>query len=537
MSTVAGSDSGFPASGNDGEEQAGKGDGVEAADSSVSDMIPPPVGLSFTPPPPPRPSVVLVHNPNSPFHHPNARRPSDATTITTPGSHGSIAAPSPSGMTSLTLDGHSPEPEEVTGAVGDLVERVVSADVGDGTGDFARASSVTVTDHTGRSESRQSHDILRASTHLRQARSAVVYKKPTIGILGGMGFAAGYHFQELFHKALLQIIKELPAEVRESFENEIRTQGVDAYFPDEFALSRVMPRRDWILEERDKASKEMKSDQGADMLYRSKLADLAEDLASDEPNPRDPTFCMKMAITQLAAFGADIIAIPCNTAMIYKPFIEDSCPGSTIIDIVGETVAAIPSTATKVGLMSTKATREGRLYHKACLAKGIEVVTLPDEPLASDPKGRSLQGIAAEIIEAVKELKHVPEEDSIFEAMDYLKLALMKLQGAGKRQASLALKGFAENLLSHDVAEDPRKPLYEDMSTIMEFFKSEGCQSVILGCTEFPVVQQFNYKTHGLNVVNSTEALANAVAREVREQYVRRAEIIAKGNLSHGASL
>ncbi|MBE6611437.1 MAG: amino acid racemase [Ruminococcaceae bacterium] len=80
---------------------------------------------------------------------------------------------------------------------------------------------------------------------------------------------------------------------------------------------------------------------------------------------------------RLAAFGADVIAIPCNTAHYFYDRLAESVD-VPILNIIEEAVAHLTARGvTKFGLLATDGTVESGTYQKYCASRGIECV-IPD---------------------------------------------------------------------------------------------------------------------------------------------------------------
>jgi aspartate racemase len=90
----------------------------------------------------------------------------------------------------------------------------------------------------------------------------------------------------------------------------------------------------------------------------------------------DPTADLTATARGLERAGAEVIAIPCNSAHAYLAAIRRSVK-IPVLDIMEE-VAAAASTLTPspraVGLLATPGTVRARLYHRALAARGIAVV-------------------------------------------------------------------------------------------------------------------------------------------------------------------
>lgn len=86
---------------------------------------------------------------------------------------------------------------------------------------------------------------------------------------------------------------------------------------------------------------------------------------------------MKKAIIEgaqkLESTGASFIAMPCNTAHLY--FEELQCSLSIpILNIVDETLQAIPETAKRVALLATEATIQAGIYQDGIAKRNIEYI-------------------------------------------------------------------------------------------------------------------------------------------------------------------
>jgi aspartate racemase len=104
------------------------------------------------------------------------------------------------------------------------------------------------------------------------------------------------------------------------------------------------------------------------------------------PNPGP---ALEAMARRLEAAGAEILAMPCNTAHAYIEEIR-AAVSIPMIDMIEETASAIDRSA--IGLLATIGTAKTRLYQKAFEARGIETIV----PGAED------QGTVMEIIRAIK---------------------------------------------------------------------------------------------------------------------------------------
>ncbi|WP_342378210.1 aspartate/glutamate racemase family protein [Bacillus thuringiensis] len=86
---------------------------------------------------------------------------------------------------------------------------------------------------------------------------------------------------------------------------------------------------------------------------------------------------MKKAIIEgaqkLESTGASFIAMPCNTAHLYFKELQQSL-SIPILNIVDETLKAIPETAKRVALLATEATVQAGIYQDGIAKRNIEYI-------------------------------------------------------------------------------------------------------------------------------------------------------------------
>ncbi|OOZ88733.1 aspartate/glutamate racemase family protein [Bacillus cereus] len=86
---------------------------------------------------------------------------------------------------------------------------------------------------------------------------------------------------------------------------------------------------------------------------------------------------MKKAIIEgaqkLESTGASFIAMPCNTAHLYFEELQRSL-SIPILNIVDETLKAIPKTAKRVALLATEATVQAGIYQDGIAKRNIEYI-------------------------------------------------------------------------------------------------------------------------------------------------------------------
>lgn len=90
----------------------------------------------------------------------------------------------------------------------------------------------------------------------------------------------------------------------------------------------------------------------------------------------DPTPHLVATARALERAGAEVIAIPCNSAHVYLEQIRRGVrvPVLDIMEEVAAAVAALRPRPRAVGLLATPGTIHARLYHRALASRGFDVV-------------------------------------------------------------------------------------------------------------------------------------------------------------------
>ena len=162
----------------------------------------------------------------------------------------------------------------------------------------------------------------------------ITFPQP-VGILAGMGPAAGVDFVRLFVAAC---------------EDWLRAHGrpvTDQAYPEHWMVQLPVPDR------------------------TRALADPAA------PQPLEP---LARGLAQLAGLGARAAAIPCNTAHAWHAALQQRVPQIELLHMPRETAAALRRQGRRrVALLATQGTYRQGLYDQAFADAGIECV-MPDEP-------------------------------------------------------------------------------------------------------------------------------------------------------------
>jgi aspartate racemase len=82
---------------------------------------------------------------------------------------------------------------------------------------------------------------------------------------------------------------------------------------------------------------------------------------------------------KLVAFGADVIAIPCNTAHYFYDVVKESVD-ATVINIIEESCRRVKiSGGTCIGILATEGTVKAQAYHMMAHSMGLECVAPSSE--------------------------------------------------------------------------------------------------------------------------------------------------------------
>ena len=155
----------------------------------------------------------------------------------------------------------------------------------------------------------------------------------TVGILGGMGPAAGADFVRLFVAACAA---------------HLRAQGAvvcDQAFPEHWLAQVPVPDRTAALNRPGFGGHQ----------------------------PLEP---MLQAVGKLAALGATTVAVACNTAHAWHAALQDRFPQIEVLHVAQVVAAAVASMGVRdVGLLATRGTYQSRVYDDAFARLGVQCHT------------------------------------------------------------------------------------------------------------------------------------------------------------------
>jgi aspartate racemase len=169
---------------------------------------------------------------------------------------------------------------------------------------------------------------------------------------------------------------------------------------------------------------------------------------------------LRNACKALEAAGVDFITIPCNTAHLFIDQLRQVC-ATPIISIIDATQAAIPATMKKVAILATRTTIDHGLYQKSLLKNGMIPILVDD----------ATQNRLSQTILNVVQTLHTDED------RDFMK-------------------------------------------KIVQNLRKRGCDAIILGCTELPLIVESDE-----TIISSLVALKKAAVQSLMQPAAERARL------------
>lgn len=197
------------------------------------------------------------------------------------------------------------------------------------------------------------------------------------------------------------------------------------------------------------------------LVSKASIPDRTEFILGKSPD--SPLPAMAEGVRSLAQAGAELIAVPCNTAHYFYDEIQKISP-VPVLNIVKETVRLAKNAGVrKIGIMATAGTVTAGAYQQACLEEGISFA-LPCE--------RS-QSALMDII--YKSIKTAREPDMA----EFIRIA-EELYGAG---AEAIILGCTELSLIRGLEKYPRF-LFIDSLLVLALRAIEACGKIPTGFPE-----------------------------------------------------
>jgi len=201
-------------------------------------------------------------------------------------------------------------------------------------------------------------------------------------------------------------------------------------------------------------------------------------------------------ILSIAALDVDLILLACNTAHMYLPFLKEKTE-IPIISIIEKTLTYFKknfSKSSKAGLISTKATKEKKLYHNLFYKNGIEIIDIDSATQDS-------------IMEAIYLIKAGVE-------LNYDKPFIENSQNRTNTYQAAVLKNHPyKQVLIQSKLPNPNFIV----KTAIEELERKGCNHIIFGCTELPLVIPYLKKESELHFIDPNTILAEATVEILME--------------------
>ncbi len=160
--------------------------------------------------------------------------------------------------------------------------------------------------------------------------NGLMHKTRVVGILGGMGPAAGADFARLFVQACADRMREQNIPVS------------DQAFPEHWLAQVPVPDRSTAL-------------------------------ASPGPGGHQPLDPMLQAMGKLAALGATTVAVACNTAHAWHGELQERFPQLEVLHVAREVAHTLAGRGVReVGLLATAGTYRAGLYDQALRRAGLQ---------------------------------------------------------------------------------------------------------------------------------------------------------------------
>ncbi len=225
-------------------------------------------------------------------------------------------------------------------------------------------------------------------------------------------------------------------------------------------------------------------------------------MADAGASPRNPALQAASVVRMLAAAGARVIGVPCNTfhaPAIFDRFrqeirdLTDGEDGLQVVHMIRATLDHVASAypgARRVGILSTNGTYLHRIYWNAIAERGLEPLVLPYEPRAFSPAEQ------AERRDAIIAGRLAPLQNDVHHAIASVEWGIKSgLQaGEGYPGPKAVLKAAARRLVE------------------------AGADVLILGCTEIPLALS-EADVPDLALADPLEALARGLVEAWRARF------------------
>lgn len=197
-------------------------------------------------------------------------------------------------------------------------------------------------------------------------------------------------------------------------------------------------------------------------------------------------------IDSMSALDVNLILLACNTAHMYLPALRErtQIPIICMIDKTLDYFRKNFPENSKVGLISTKATQEKKLYHTLFSKNNIDIIDI----------GPSTQDSIMEAIYLLKTGVDLTCNDTFIESTHF------PLEINSEQIKVLKSHPYKKILLQQKF---PNPKL--TIKRTIEELKKKGCQHIILGCTELPLVIPYLDKEPDIYLIDPNTIVATAI--------------------------
>ena len=197
-------------------------------------------------------------------------------------------------------------------------------------------------------------------------------------------------------------------------------------------------------------------------------------------------------VESISALDVDLILLACNTAHMYLPTLRErtDIPIICMIDNTLEYLQRNFPENSKIGLISTKATQEKKLYHTSFSRNNVDIIDIDS----------STQDSIMEAIYLIKAGVDPTCEDPFIEN------TYIPLEVSSEQVRNLKSHPYKHVLLQQRFP----NPILTVKSAIEEL-KRKGCQHIILGCTELPLVIPYLGKEPNVHLIDPNTIIATAI--------------------------
>lgn len=202
-------------------------------------------------------------------------------------------------------------------------------------------------------------------------------------------------------------------------------------------------------------------------------------------------------LSSISSLGVDLILLACNTAHMYLSVLQEKTeiPVISIMEKVLEHLSNHFPSCSRVGLISTKATAEKKLYHHIFSANQIDTFDI----------SASTQSLIMEAIYLIKSGIRLNHDES------FIKNTCLHSRINSDQVASLKTHPHKYVLLQEKVP-NPTLIIEEAIEELVR----NGCQHIVFGCTELPLAIPYLKKHPSIHFIDPNAIVAEAIVEQLQ---------------------